>query len=550
MIISASAGISAFAGKLLTAQRAPTTIAANPSNYRALLRTLKPGDTLMLEAGSYPRLQIPGLDGTPEAWITISGPPFGAPAVITGEPDHDTVEIENSSYISIENMRIDSRGIPGAFGISTKGHENNVTHHIRVENNTLVGQNSNQQTDGISTKSPTWGWIIRYNRILGAGTGIYLGDSDGTQPFVAGVIENNLIQNTIGYDMEIKDQKSLPPVSGLPLGPTSTIIRNNVFIKDDQPSPDGDRPNLILGAFPPAGPGSLNLYEVYGNYFLHNHREALFQGSGSISLHDNIFVDGPYDYAAIVLRNQNFPLKIAHLYNNTIYSSGRGIYFGSRAQIEDAVVGNLVFAQTPISGQILFKSDNLVDSLDNASKFVASPSFDPMSMDFYPLPGRCQGDPIDLSTFHTEADYTLDFNSAQKTASKGSVRFRGAYAGEGANAGWRPQIGVKPPAPPLAPSLRSIAPLVWLEPSAASAGSTVVLRLFGANFSKDASVNVSGTGVTVTDVVIDSATQINAKLRSAATAGGKRDITVSNSEKRSNALPLTITRDRVSPKAP
>ena len=103
--------------------------------------------------------------------------------MILGETGHNTVEILNSSYVSIENLHIDSRGIPGAFGISAMGHDENVTHHIRIDGNTLVGENSGQQTDGISTKTPTWGWIIRNNRILGAGTGVYLGDSDGTQPF-------------------------------------------------------------------------------------------------------------------------------------------------------------------------------------------------------------------------------------------------------------------------------------------------------------------------------------------------------------------------------
>ena len=79
----------------------------------------------------------------------------------------------------------------------------------------------------------------------------------------------------------------------MPTEPTSTIIRNNVFIKNDWRSPDGDRPNLLVGGFPRSGTGSQNRYEIYGNFFLHNHREALFQGSGRISLHDNIFVDGP-----------------------------------------------------------------------------------------------------------------------------------------------------------------------------------------------------------------------------------------------------------------
>src|SRR5262249_10284278 len=150
----------------------------------------------------------------------------------------------------------------------------------------------------------------------GAGTGLYLGNSDGSQPFVAGVIENNLVQDSAGYNMEIKDQNAIPPIPGMPLTSTSTIIRHNVFIKDDRPSPDGDRPNVLVGALPESGPGSQNLYEIYGNYFAHNHRETLFQGSGRVSLHDNIFVDGPGNYPAVVLMKQTRALKLALVYNN------------------------------------------------------------------------------------------------------------------------------------------------------------------------------------------------------------------------------------------
>src|SRR5262249_44836001 len=151
------------------------------------------------------------------------------------------------------------------------------------------------------------------------------------------------IQNTIGYNLQIKDLTYIPSVSGMPATPNNTVIRDNVFIKDDQPS-TYDRPNVLLGAFPAVGTASLNMYEVYGNYFVHNHREALFQASGRISLHDNIFVDGPYSYPCVVLRKHNFPLQLAYVYHNTIYTSGRGIYFGTRATVEDAVVGNLIFA--------------------------------------------------------------------------------------------------------------------------------------------------------------------------------------------------------------
>lgn len=513
-------------------------IGANPSNYRAVLSTLRAGDTLQLTSGTYPRLAITGLNGTADAWITISGPSSGSPAVILGAPEYNTVEILNSSYVAIENLRIDSRGIPGAFGISARGKEENLTHHIRIERNMLVGQNGGQQTVGISTKTPTWGWIIRFNQILGAGTGLYLGDSDGTQPFLAGLIEHNLIKDTIGYNMQIKHQTFLPSVSGMPAGPTTTTIRHNVFIKNDQPSPDGDRPNLLLGGSPSTGPGSLNMYEVYGNYFVHNHREALFQGAGRLSLHDNVFVDGPYAYPAVVLRSQINPLKIAYVYNNTVYTEGRGIYFGTRAEVDDAVVGNLVFALTPISGTVMRQSDNLVAAFEDAPKYLKSPSLAIGSMDFYPLPGKCQGAPIDLSLFQTNTEYNLDFNGTPKTEYKGVVAFRGAYAGEAANPGWQLAAGVKPPPP----SPSSVPSMVWITPATGRAGTSVPVTLTGTNFLTGATVTVSGTGVTVGQATVSSPTQITATFTIAANAPpGARDVAVNQTSTSSNALPFRVS---------
>jgi hypothetical protein len=411
---------------------------ASPLDYESLLSTLQPGDTLALAGGNYSGLYISGLRGTPQQCIIITGPSSGVPAVIQGVAGNNTVEIVNSSFMALENMTIDSLGIDGAFGISAGGSISNLTHDILIQGNTLVGQGASQQTDGISNNTPTWGWVIRRNKIIGAGTGIYLGNSDGTLPFVDGVIEDNLIENPVGYCMEIKYQLPWPSVPGMPNTPTSTIIRNNVFIKNDQPSPDGNRPNLLVGGFPSSGPGSSNLYEIYGNFFYHNPREALFQGSGRISFHDNIRVDG--QYAAAVFRDQDLPLQLAYVYNNTIYTTQSGIYFGSLARIADAVIGNLVFAATAITGSIAHASDNMTDTFANAVHYVKAPSLTLGVMDFYPLAGQAQGPSLVLSAFTGNADYDLDFNRERK----GTFTFRGAYAGSGTNPGWQLQDAIKP----------------------------------------------------------------------------------------------------------
>ena len=409
---------------------------ANPSNYQKLLPALQAGDTLLLASGRYPVLTIANLNGAPGRCITVTGPTAGPRAIINGRIGHSTVEIVDSSYIVVSNLTIDSRGI-GGDGIKAPRARHVPTHHIVLDGNLIIGAGGSQQRDGISTKTPTWNWIIRRNAIAGAGTGIYLGDSDGSSPFVAGIIENNLVLDPLGYCMEIKYQIDRPALPGMPLEPQSTIIRNNVFIKDDRPSPSSARPNLLVGGFPDTGPGSHDLYQIYGNLFLHNPREALFQGSGRISFHDNILVGGKS--AAAVFRDHDLPLKLAHIFNNTIYSPEIGINFGSPAREGSAVLGNLIFAETPIAGLDVAAQDNLVAKPDDARNYVRAPSSRLDALDFYPLPGKVKGSPLDLSPFAGELDFDRDFNGVGKDGRQ----FRGAYAGEGINPGWRLRAQIK-----------------------------------------------------------------------------------------------------------
>jgi MYXO-CTERM domain-containing protein len=411
-------------------------VSADPSTFQAALGTLKPGDTLHLAAGTYPHLTVSDRNGTAASPIVVEGAAGGA-TVIEGDASHNTVEIVRSSYLVVRGLTVDSKGIDGVFGVSAKDGATNVVHHVTIEKCHFVGQNANQQTVAISTKTPTWGWILRANVIDGAGTGLYLGNSDGSYPFVAGVIEGNVIRNTIGYNGQIKFQTAWPTGLGLPTGPNRTVVRNNVFIKNDQPSPDGDRPNLLIGGGPTAGPGSTDLYEIYGNFFFHNPREALLQVAGRVTIHDNVFVDA--SSPAIVAQNHDVPLAMARIYHNTIYTKNGGIHFGSAATESSLVMGNLVFAATPVDGTIGTTRDNLVDAFANAASYVASPSFTLGAMDFYPRAGKATGTAIDVSAAAADTDYDKDFNGT----SKGAFLYRGAYAGEGKNPGWAPVDGPK-----------------------------------------------------------------------------------------------------------
>ncbi len=115
----------------------------------------------------------------------------------------------------------------------------------------------------------------------------------------------------------------------MPEGAQATIIRYNVFKKSGRPSPDGNRPNLLVGGFPEKGAGSNDIYQIYGNLLVDNPREALFQGSGRISFHDNVLIGG--EPAAAVFRDHDLPLKLAEVFDNKIYSPHIGIEFGSPA---------------------------------------------------------------------------------------------------------------------------------------------------------------------------------------------------------------------------
>lgn len=428
-----------------------TIYQGNPNNYLTLLAQLQPGDTLSLEAGTYSDgLPLYNMNGTINAPIVIMGPAEGEAAVFLANPCicYNTVEIQDSSYIEIRNLELDGQQLAGVDAVKAGGNPfTNWAHHITLENLTIHDHNNGQQTVGISTKITAWDWVIRDNIIDGVGTGLYLGDSTGDAPFINGLIEHNLIMNTLGYNMQIKHQNTRPSLPGMPTS-GKTIIRHNVFSKADNSTMGSDaRPNLLVGHWPLNGAGSTDVYEIYGNFFYENESfERLFQGEGHVALYDNLFISSNGD--AVSFQAHNGQPRDINVFNNTIVAAATGIRIsGIDTNYAHHVVGNAIFAATPLNVAVeVHTADNITDLMTNASTYLTNPFALPGNgLDLYPLSDQLIGIPLNTAPFQTFTDWAQDFNQNPHDGT-----YRGAYAGSGTNPGWLPQLSRKPRgAPPV-----------------------------------------------------------------------------------------------------
>jgi hypothetical protein len=428
-------------------------IPATPATFEAKVLGLLPGDSLQLAAGTYTKpLNINGLNGTVSHPIEIIG--TGNSTIFNGDDCCNTISIRKSAYIVIKNMKLDGLNISGPDGIKAEGNtasSPNWTHHITIKNLTIVNYANNQQQVGISTKCPSSNWIIKNNIINGAGTGLYLGNSDGTQPFVNGIIENNFIQNTIGYNIEVKHQINgqRDLAEGVKAGTNrsgKTILRNNVFSKGNNSSTgENARPNVLVGGFPVTGTGKNDYYEVYGNFFYNNPVEALFQGTGNIMLYSNIFVNhaNPPNFKTVYITPHNgvSPQNIK-IFHNTLWAnnSAGGIRISDPdVNYQQYIVGNVAFltnASTAITASnttTTLLADNITDSYANAGNYVISATSDLNTLNLYPKAGQLKGRASTQRTlFIANKEYDKDFNNDTY-----DWTYRGAYSGSGVNKGWK-----------------------------------------------------------------------------------------------------------------
>ena len=250
------------------------------------------------------------------------------------------------------------------------------------------------------------------------------------------MVEHNLVSTTQTYNMEIKYQNGRRTALGIPSSGT-TIVRYNVWDKESgYDTTTWKTPNVYVGHWPLSGPGSTDVYQIYGNVFYQNPVEALFQGEGNVALHDNLFVNRAG--AAIHIQANNGAPRRIEIFHNTVLATTTGIQVlnGDPAYTQ-RVLGNAVFAATPLKGGL--QVGNVLGSYAAATTALVDPMAPLGQVDLYPKTGQLQAAALDTTPLTGFLDWNLDFNRMSRLAA-----FRGAYSGDGVDPGWQPSLSIRP----------------------------------------------------------------------------------------------------------
>jgi hypothetical protein len=327
-------------------------------------------------------LPVHGLHGEPGHPIIIEGPSSEPRARFIARSGANTISLANVRHVSVRNLELDGRNL-SVDAVKAEGHAR-YAHFVTLENLYIHDHAASQQNVGISSKCPAFGWVVRGNRIERVGTGMYLGNSDGRAPFVGGLIEGNQVVDTLGYNLQIKHQKTRPV--GLPEAGVrhDTLIRRNLFSKG-QGSNGGAlaRPNVLIGHVPQTGEGAEDRTLIYRNSFIQNPTEALFQGEGNLALYSNLFIN--LHGSAVRIQPHNDIPRAVDVLQNTVLARDEGIAIRLRPGQGDypqRVRHNLIFAGQPLSGGA--QLHNQTGLLAEAAQYLRQPEATDFSLGLTP----------------------------------------------------------------------------------------------------------------------------------------------------------------------
>ena len=303
-----------------------TDLYANPGdNIRSIILNMDPGDTLHLAAGDYvTNLRMTNQNGDPDNWHVVRGPDVGV-ARIVAVGYYNQIELTNSSYWRLENLELDG------IGVSSEAFKAQGTyaHHI-----VLDGLNVHDYLDvTLDTKAVTWDMTIKNCHVHDGGSvGLYLGNSTGYGQLINFTFDNNLVERTYSYNMQIKQQNTRTGIAsgtqpGFEFDSWGWEIKNSVFMRTLDTAGSA-RPNFLIDAAPMSGPGNDDLATIHGNVVLGNVAGAAgdhgFQLSGNLRVYNNVILNVIDDGVAGIRIGSHAGInpRFMEVYNNTVFILG------------------------------------------------------------------------------------------------------------------------------------------------------------------------------------------------------------------------------------
>ena len=201
------------------------------------------------------------------------------------------------------------------------------------------------------------------------------------------------------------------------------------------------RPNVLIGHWPLAGPGSGDHYLVYGNFFYQNRSESLLQGEGNIALYNNLFVNHFGD--AIRIRPHNAAPRMIRVFYNTVIARDSGIMIapqGRNQAYRQLVADNIVFAGVPLRGGS--PESNMTGSFFEAVDYLARPFGLLGEMNLMLLKPVRLKKSGNKAAFDIYLHANLDFDGSPR----GNLD-AGAYTFEKKEPHWLPVLDIKPAIP-------------------------------------------------------------------------------------------------------
>jgi len=410
-----------------------------PTSIGSMLPKLQPGDTLIIHSGTYGRVWMANVHGTPDAWITIKGADGEPrPVIVYNYRDKNVIDIAGVTYVKLQHLEI--RG--GSDGIKFQGAYDN--HDIILED--LYIHHVGDTAINASGITELYNLVVRRCEIAytgGTGEGMYLGKHGAYwNPQVHdAIIEQNYIHHMGGSQGDGIELKH---------GCYNVVIQDNVIYAQN-----GYPAITIWGTYK----NDPQYNNIVRRNFIYGATDAGIHVTGETTIENNIVVNSVHRGIATRARDYDGKMQYTYVINNTVYAAGGdavalrnwnlgpGLVFANNAIYQDAPYKQAINAVQGLSAAVV--ANNIYYGVSNISSpgliygdpptatFV-NPSTVPGVMDFYPKPGSMLIDAGDNSL--AAAD---DFNLLVRPAS-GTAADVGAYEVYGdSNPGWQLDLAIK-----------------------------------------------------------------------------------------------------------